>query len=128
MLRRRAFVKGVGVAVGAAAVAPWLADAGRTPAARAQTLGYDPAQRYPVQIFDVEYRRDGDKVYLATIYQPQGAGPFPAMLDVHGGQWRVGRRTDSGPMSEVLAASGLVVSPRTSATRPTARTPHRWPT
>jgi acetyl esterase/lipase len=109
MLTRRAFVQGVGAAMGAAAVAPWLADAVRTPAALAQTAGYDPAQRYPVQVSDVEYRRDGDKVYLATVYQPQGAGPFPAMVDIHGGQWRTGDRTGSGPISEVLAASGLVV-------------------
>src|SRR5262245_10686245 len=90
MLTRRAFVRGVGAAVGAAAVTPWLADLGRAPTARAQTLGYDPEQRYSVQTFDVEYRRDGDKVYLATVYQPRGAGPFPAMLDIHGGQWRSG--------------------------------------
>jgi acetyl esterase/lipase len=94
---------------------------GGTPAALAQTLGYDPAQHYPVQGSDAEYRRDGDTVYLATVYQPQGAGPFRAMLDIHGGQWRGGDRTNNGPMSEVLAAGGLVVFDPSSHNSPRQR-------
>ena len=36
---------------------------------------------------DVEYLRHGDKPLLARIYKPRGAGPFPAMVECHGGAW-----------------------------------------
>ena len=70
---------------------------------------YDPTARFEVRIEDVEYRRDGDEVFLARVYRPQGQGPFPALIDIHGGQWTRGDRLGNGPISEVLAASGLVV-------------------
>jgi hypothetical protein len=35
----------------------------------------------------VEYLRHGDKPLLARIYKPRGAGPFPAMVECHGGAW-----------------------------------------
>jgi acetyl esterase len=73
------------------------------------TPGYDPTRQYPIEVADVEYRRDGDEVYLARVYRPQGPGPFPALMDIHGGQWRHGAREGCGPISEALAASGLVV-------------------
>ena len=61
----------------------------------AQALNYDPTRRYDVQTRDVEYRRDGSRSWLAMIYQPQGPGPFPAVLDIHGGAWNNGTRTDN---------------------------------
>ena len=36
---------------------------------------------------DVEYLRHGDKPLLATVYKPRGEGPFPAMVECHGGAW-----------------------------------------
>ena len=36
---------------------------------------------------DVEYIRHGGKPYLATLYRPKGAGPFPIMVELHGGAW-----------------------------------------
>jgi hypothetical protein len=70
---------------------------------------YDPAARYDVETYDVEYRRDAETVWLARIYQPQGPGPFPALMDVHGGAWTTSDRTSNAPMANALAASGLVV-------------------
>jgi acetyl esterase len=70
---------------------------------------YDPTRRYAVTTTDVEYRRDGDEAFLARIYQPQGPGPFPALVDIHGGQWTRGDRLGNAPLSEALAAAGLVV-------------------
>ncbi len=72
-------------------------------------LNYDPARRYDVKIEDVEYRRDGEQPWLAMIYRPQGAGPFPALLDIHGGAWNNGDRTNNPALAEGLAASGVVV-------------------
>ena len=71
---------------------------------------YDPSARYEVKTFDVEYRRDGDTALLVRIYQPQGTGPFPAMMDIHGGAWTMSDRTGNEPMATALAASGLVVA------------------
>jgi len=71
---------------------------------------YDPSRSYEVKTFDVEYRRDGDTPLLVRIYQPQGSGPFPAMMDIHGGAWTMSDRTANAPMAQALAASGLVVA------------------
>jgi len=72
--------------------------------------GFDPAQQLPVTIRDVEYRRDGDTALLIRLYEPEGAGPFPLLLDVHGGAWNSNDRTANDPMARALASSGLVVA------------------
>ena len=73
------------------------------------SLNYDPARRYDVKTEDVEYRHDGEQSWLALVYQPQGPGPFPALLDIHGGAWNNGDRTNNPAVAEGLAASGAVV-------------------
>ena len=57
-------------------------------------LKYDPAARYEVKVEDIEYRSDGDRSWLALTYQPQGPGPFPALMEIHGGAWNNGDRTE----------------------------------
>jgi acetyl esterase len=46
---------------------------------------------------------------FSRVYQPQGPGPFPAVLDLHGGAWNRKNRTAEEPMDRALAASGLLV-------------------
>ena len=70
---------------------------------------YDPRQHYEIQVYDVEYRHDQGESWLACIYQPQGSGPFPALLDVHGGAWNRGSRNGADLINRSLASSGLVV-------------------
>jgi acetyl esterase/lipase len=70
---------------------------------------YDPSKRYEIKVWDVEFRRDPVRTLMARIYQPQGDGPFPALLDLHGGAWNNQDRTANAPMDENLAASGLLV-------------------
>jgi acetyl esterase/lipase len=72
-------------------------------------LNYDPTRHYAFKVEDVEYRRDSDQAWLAMVYQPQGNGPFPALLDIHGGAWNSGDRTNNPAIAEGLAASGVVV-------------------
>ena len=72
-------------------------------------VGYDPAKQYEIKVWDVEYRRDPVRTLLARIYQPQGEGPFPALLDVHGGAWNDQDRTANAPVDKRLAASGILV-------------------
>ncbi len=71
---------------------------------------YNPRGSFEVRWRDVEYRRDGATSWLARVYEPQGTGPFPALLEVHGGAWNHNDRTQNAPLDEALAASGLVVA------------------
>jgi acetyl esterase len=73
------------------------------------TVHYDPSKRYEIKVWDVEYRRDPIRTLMARVYQPQGEGPFPALLDVHGGAWNDQDRTANAPVDERLAASGILV-------------------
>lgn len=73
-------------------------------------LNYDPTRRYEFTVEDIEYRRHGDRSWLAMMYRPKGAGPFPAVLDIHGGAWNNGVRSDNPAIAEGLAASGVVVA------------------
>ena len=75
-----------------------------------QSLTYAPAGAFEVDVKEIEYLRHGNDSWLATIYQPKGAGPFPALLDVHGGAWNWGDRTHSEFRAPQLAASGVVVA------------------
>ncbi len=62
---------------------------------------------------DVEYSRpyvERDSGPLsADVYMPHdGAGPFPGMLVVHGGAWRMGSRADLAAIARALAEHGYV--------------------
>jgi acetyl esterase/lipase len=72
-------------------------------------LRYDPNASYDVKTIDIVYRKDGDLELPARIYQPQGAGPFPAVVDVHGGAWNAQSHVFNAISHESLAASGVVV-------------------
>jgi acetyl esterase len=65
--------------------------------------------RYEIDVEDVEYLRHGDKSLLARVYKPRGAGPFPLIIDVHGGAWCKKDRTSDAGTDEPLARSGVVV-------------------
>src|SRR5438270_550959 len=56
--------------------------------------------RYRIEIRDLEYQRCGDEPMLARLYRPIGAGPFPALVDVHGGAWASGDRLNNAPLDE----------------------------
>ena len=73
--------------------------------------GYDPAARMAVKVSEVEYRRTAKgRPLLARIYQPQGKGPFPIVLDLHGGAWSGKDRYANEPMSRAVAESGVLVA------------------
>lgn len=61
-------------------------------------------------IEDVEYLRHGDKPLLVRLYRPEGAGPFPMMVDLHGGAWCNLDRTSDVLFNETLAKSGVIVA------------------
>ncbi len=59
---------------------------------------------------DVEYYNQGGKSQLARVYQPKGTGPFPTIIDVHGGAWHNGDRNNNVGIDRSLAARGMVVA------------------
>ena len=71
---------------------------------------YDPAATFAITVTEVEYRRTAaGRPLLARIYQPTGTGPFPTMLDLHGGAWNGKDRRAEEPMDRAIAASGVLV-------------------
>ena len=70
---------------------------------------YDPANKFEIETWDTEFRKAAKRNLLARIYQPQGAGPFPVLLDLHGGAWNNKDRTANSTMDESLARSGILV-------------------
>jgi acetyl esterase/lipase len=69
-----------------------------------QTIEVRPT--FEVTWEDVEYLPG----LLARVYRPSGAGPFHAVIEIHGGAWNNNDRTQNAPMVEALASHGLVVA------------------
>jgi acetyl esterase len=79
-------------------------------AAKAAAPAYNPAAKFELDVKDVELRRNSaGRMLMARIYQPKGPGPFPTVLDLHGGAWNNKDRHAEEPMDRALAASGLLV-------------------
>jgi acetyl esterase len=86
------------------------AQAGQKPEGASMKAAYDPAATLELKISEVEFRRTpAGRQLMARVYQPQGAGPFPTLLDLHGGAWRRKDRLAEEPMDRAIAASGVLV-------------------
>ena len=96
-LGRRDFIRGMsflGVAAGVKAAA----------------ASYNPAAKFAVKVSEVEYRRTkAGRQLMARIYEPAGTGPFPTVLDLHGGAWNAKDRKAEEPMDRAIAESGVLV-------------------
>jgi acetyl esterase/lipase len=73
------------------------------------TIAYNPQNKFAVKVSETEFRRAPKRALMARVYQPQGDGPFPVLLDLHGGAWNNQDRKANEPMDQSLAASGIVV-------------------
>jgi acetyl esterase len=72
--------------------------------------GYDPKAKFDLKVSEVAFRKNAaGRQLMARIYQPSGAGPFPVVLDLHGGAWQRKDRKAEEPMDRAIAASGLLV-------------------
>lgn len=57
---------------------------------------------------DIEYARPGGVPLTLDSYVPEGKGPFPAVIVVHGGGWRNGtKRSYDKPLLPVLTEAGF---------------------
>ena len=63
----------------------------------------------PIHTEDLEYHHPAGAPLLARFYRPEGRGPFPAALEVHGGAWTSGDRFNNVAIAEHLAAHGIAV-------------------
>ncbi len=73
------------------------------------TVAYNPTKKFDIKISETEFRRSPQRVLMARVYQPQGNGPFPVLLDLHGGAWNNKDRGANAMMDESLARSGILV-------------------
>src|SRR5919206_1519814 len=64
--------------------------------------------RFEVEVKDVEYQQQAGKGWLARVYRPIGTGPFPTIVDVHGGAWNNGDRTNDSVLNQALAGQGIL--------------------
>jgi acetyl esterase/lipase len=59
---------------------------------------------------DIRFTPDGwPQPLLADVYRPQGAGPFPSVLLIHGGAWKRGDREQVERLATRIAARGYLV-------------------
>lgn len=63
---------------------------------------------YEFDAEDVEYLRHDGKPLLARVYKPRGAGPFPALVEAHGGAWVLSDRFTEKVRHEFMASRGIV--------------------
>ena len=75
---------------------------------RAMTTAVLEAKTTAFDVDDVEYLRHGDKPLLASVFKPRGAGPFPALVECHGGAWCMSDRTTERLRHEFMASHGIV--------------------
>ena len=66
----------------------------------AKTQGFDVA--------DIEYLCHGDKPLIARVFTPRGEGPFPALVECHGGAWCLSNRLGERLRHEAMASQGIV--------------------
>jgi len=107
---RRSFLKQMAALATAAGLPPMLAGKSEAQGRSGMNMSYDPAAKFELKVSEVDFQKTpGGRQLMARIYQPQGAGPFPTVLDLHGGGWRRKDRFAEEPMDRAIAASGVVV-------------------
>ena len=65
---------------------------------------------YEITVADHECPRPDGSTMLIRVAQPQGDGPFPAVIDIHGGGWITGDRNQNALIDDTLAANGIVAA------------------
>jgi acetyl esterase len=66
------------------------------------------AKAVQFDVEDVEYLRHGDQPLLARVFRPKGEGPFPALVECHGGAWCLQNRLTEKLRHEAMASNGIV--------------------
>ncbi len=61
-------------------------------------------------IEDIEYLRHGERSMKCRLYRPDGEGPFPVIVDLHGGTWNEGSIAGCQTRDRVLARAGYAAA------------------
>ena len=59
---------------------------------------------------NIPYVTRGEQPLRMNLYVPEGEGPFPAVMLVHGGAWRMGNRWHMHSVAQKLASRGYTVA------------------
>ena len=72
---------------------------------------YDPDAKFDLDVTEQEFRRTaGGRTLKVRVYRPRGTGPFPMLLDLHGGAWNNKDRLANETMDRAVAGSGVLVA------------------
>jgi acetyl esterase len=66
------------------------------------------SKAHEFDVEDLEYLRHGDKPLLARVFKPRGEGPFPALVECHGGAWCQSDRFTERLRHQAMASHGIV--------------------
>ena len=66
------------------------------------------ARIHEFDVDDIEYLRHGGKPLLARVFRPRDEGPFPALVECHGGAWCASDRNTERLRHEAMAKHGIV--------------------
>src|SRR5260370_34278907 len=72
------------------------------------TTAWTDALTYEYDVEGVESLRHGDKPLLARVHKPRGEGPFPALVECHGGAWCLQDRHTEKLRHQAMASHGIV--------------------
>ena len=64
--------------------------------------------RTEYDVYDREYLRHGNSPLLARLHVPRGPGPFPLLVECHGGAWCANDRFAEHLRHEAMASHGVV--------------------
>lgn len=59
---------------------------------------------------EIEYIRHGDRSMILRLFRPDGTGPFPVVVDLHGGAWNKGSIDECTARDEYLAERGIAAA------------------
>ena len=63
-----------------------------------------------IDVTELEYCRHGDRSMILRLFRPNGAGPFPVILDLHGGAWNKGSIDECTARDTYFADHGLAAA------------------
>jgi len=66
--------------------------------------------RFSVKTTDIDFLTISDTTFKARIFQPVRDEDSPMLIDVHGGSWQSGSRTEGDILNEELASRGILVA------------------
>lgn len=70
----------------------------------------ESTERAVQRFFDVTYATRDDLELKADVYVPEGEGPFPGVVMVHGGAWLVGNKRNMRSAAQLVASHGYTVA------------------